>query len=67
VNTPTIYSPQQIADLLGVSRETVLRRCREGKWTHRRLTSQTIVFTDEDLASLLEDCRAGSLGRARQP
>jgi excisionase family DNA binding protein len=67
VNAPTIYSPQQIADLLGVSRETVLRRCREGKWPHRRVTPQTILFTDEDLASLLEACRAGRLGSARQP
>ena len=67
MNTPTIYSPQEIADLLGVSRETVLRKCRMGEWPHRRLTPQTIIFTDEDLASLLEACRAGSLGGARQP
>lgn len=65
--TPTIYSPQDIADLLGVSRETVLRRCREGKWPHRRLTAQTIVFTGDDLAALLEGCRAGRLTSARQP
>jgi predicted site-specific integrase-resolvase len=65
--TPTIYKPQAVADLLGVSRETVLRRCREGKWPHRRLTAQTIVFTEDDLAALLEDARAGSLSGARQP
>lgn len=65
--TPTIYSPQQIADLLGVSRETALRKCREGKWPHRRVTAQTIVFTDDDLATILEDSRAGSLSGARQP
>jgi hypothetical protein len=64
---PTIYSPQDIADMFGVSRETVLRKCREGKWPHRRLTAQTIVFTDDDLAALLDACRAGSLGSARQP
>ena len=67
MSAPTIYSPQEIADLLGVSRETVLRKCREGKWPHRRLTPQTIVFTDDDLAALLDACRAGSLGGARQP
>jgi excisionase family DNA binding protein len=67
MSAPTIYSPQEIADLLKVSRETVLRKCREGKWPHRRLTSQTIVLTDEDLASLLESCRGGSLNGARQP
>lgn len=67
MTAPTIYSPQEIADLFDVSRETVLRKCREGKWPHRRLTSQTIVFTDDDLAALLEQCRAGSLGGARQP
>lgn len=67
MSAPTIYSPQQIADLLGLSRETVLRKCREEKWPHRRLTAQTIVFTDDDLAALLEDSRAGSLGGARQP
>lgn len=65
--TPTIYSPQQIADLVGVSRATVLRNCREGKWPHRRLTPQTIVFTDDDLTALLEACRAGRLNGARQP
>ncbi len=65
--TPTIHTPQTVADLLGVSRETVLRKCREGKWPHRRLTPQTIVFTDDDLAALLDDSRAGSLGGARQP
>jgi excisionase family DNA binding protein len=65
--TPIIYSPQQIAELLGVSRETVLRKCREGKWPHRRLTAQTIVFTDEDLNTLLDASREGNLARARQP
>jgi predicted site-specific integrase-resolvase len=65
--TPTVYSPQQIADLLTVSRETVLRKCREGKWPHRRVTAQTIIFTDEDLATLLDRCQAGSLNGARQP
>jgi predicted DNA-binding transcriptional regulator AlpA len=64
---PTIYSPQDVADLLGVSRATVLRKCREGKWPHRRLTPQTIVFTDSDLEALLDASRAGSLGAARQP
>lgn len=67
MSAPTIYTPQEIADLLGVSRETVLRKCREGKWPHRRLTAQTIIFTDEDLASLLEASREGTLGGARQP
>jgi excisionase family DNA binding protein len=67
VSAPTIYSPQEIADLLGVSRETVLRKCREGKWPHRRLTPQTIVFTDDDLAAILELSRACSLSGARQP
>ena len=65
--TPTIYSPQQIAELLGVSRETVLRKCREGAWPHRRLSAQTIIFTADDLDALLEACRAGSLSGARQP
>jgi len=66
VSGPTIYRPQDIADLFGVSRETVLRKCREGKWPHRRLTKQTIIFTEEDLAALLESCREGSLDAARQ-
>jgi hypothetical protein len=57
--------PQDIADVLLVSRETVLRKCRAGEWPHRRLTAQTIVFTDGDLAAILD--RAGSLGGARQP
>jgi hypothetical protein len=65
--TPQVYSPQDVADLLGVSRATVLRKCREGKWPHRRPTAQTIVFTDDDLAGLLEGSRAGSVGDARQP
>jgi excisionase family DNA binding protein len=64
---PTIYSPQEIADLLGVSRETVLRKCRAGEWPHRRLTVQTIVFTADDLDALLEASKAGSLAGARQP
>jgi excisionase family DNA binding protein len=67
VSAPTIYSPQEVADLLTVSRETVLRKCREGKWPHRRPTAQTIVFTDEDLATILDMSRAGSLTGARQP
>jgi excisionase family DNA binding protein len=65
--SPQIYTPQQIAELLGVSRETVLRKCRDGSWPHRRLTAQTIIFTDTDLADLLEASKAGSLGGARQP
>jgi predicted site-specific integrase-resolvase len=65
--TPTIYEPQALAELLTVSRETVLRKCREGKWPHRRVTKQTIIFTDEDVAAILELSRAGSLGGARQP
>jgi predicted site-specific integrase-resolvase len=67
MNAPTIYTPQQIADLLPVSRETVLRKCRKGEWPHRRLTPQTIIFTDDDLAAILEMSRAGSVGGARQP
>jgi hypothetical protein len=67
MNTPTMYSPQDVADLFGVSRETVLRRCREGKWPHRRPTAQTIVFTEEDLAEIIEASKAGSLSSARQP
>jgi hypothetical protein len=64
---PTIHSPQELADLFGVSRETVLRKCREEEWPHRRLTTQTIVFTDSDLAAILDASQAGSLGGARQP
>jgi excisionase family DNA binding protein len=64
---PTIYSPQDVADLLGISRATVLRKCREGTWPHRRLTAQTIIFTADDLDALLEASRAGRLGAARQP
>ena len=67
MNPPTIYSPQDVADLLTVSRETLLRKCRRGEWPHRRLTPQTIVFTDEDVAAILEMSRAGSLGGARRP
>jgi hypothetical protein len=67
VSPPTIYSPQEIADLLVVSRETVLRKCRAGEWPHRRLTKQTIIFTADDLNAILEACRAGSLSGARQP
>lgn len=67
MSPPPIYSPQDIAELLGISRETVLRKCREGKWPYRRPTAQTIVFTEDDLVALLEGCRAGSLSGARQP
>jgi predicted site-specific integrase-resolvase len=67
MSAPTIYSPQAVADLLGISRETVLRKCRDGAWPHRRLTAQTIVFTDDDLAAILDLSRAGSLNGARQP
>lgn len=65
--TPTIRTPQDLADMFNLSRETVLRKCREGKWPHRRLTKQKIVFTDDDLAAILEASRAGTLGGARQP
>lgn len=65
--TPTIYFPEDIADLFGMHRETVLRKCRSGEWPHRRLSPQTIVFTDDDLAALLEESRAGRVGGARQP
>lgn len=59
MSAPTIYSPQDVADLFGVSRATVLRKCREGKWPHRRLTTQTIVFTDRDVAQILDGSRSG--------
>lgn len=54
-----IHSPQHVAEMFDVSRETVLRRCREGKWPHRRPTPQTIVFTDEDIAQILDESRRG--------
>jgi hypothetical protein len=54
-----VHSPQDIADMFGISRATVLRKCREGKWPHRRPTPQTIVFTDEDIAVILDDSRSG--------
>lgn len=65
--SPTIYTPQAIADMLGVSRETVLRKCREGSWPHRRLTAQTIVFTGDDVDELLDASKRGTLASARQP
>lgn len=67
MSAPTIYTPEQIAELLGVSRKTVLRKCGAGEWPHRRVTAQTIVFTDGDLNELLASSKRGSLVSARQP
>jgi hypothetical protein len=67
VSAPNLHTPQQVADLFGLNRETVLRKCRAGEWPHRRLGPKTIVFTDDDLGELLDASKRGSLAGARQP
>lgn len=59
MKAPNLRSPQDVANLFGISRATVLRKCREEDWPHRRLTAQTIVFTEEDVAQILAESRAG--------
>lgn len=65
--TRVVHTPQQVANLFGISRETVLRECRKGRWPHRRVTAQTILFTDDDLDAILAAYPAGSVAGARQP
>lgn len=61
-------TPQELADEFQMSREAVLRKCRSGEWPHRRLSAQTILFTAEDVAAILDiSLRGGRLSSARQP
>jgi excisionase family DNA binding protein len=45
-------SPREVADLLGVSSDTVLGWVREGRLRAVRLSSRTIRFRREDIAAL---------------
>lgn len=51
----TKYSPGQVAELLGVSPDTVRRWCDEGRLGPQRGGGATRVIKGSDLAKLLED------------
>ena len=51
-----LLTTRQVADYLGFSPETVLRRYRAGELVGIRLASNVLRFRESDLAAWLEDC-----------
>ena len=45
----TIYTPAEAATLLGISRRTVWRKCREGQLPHLRYSKRCIRIRTSDI------------------
>ncbi|MEZ2388232.1 helix-turn-helix domain-containing protein [bacterium RCC_150] len=55
---PSVYTVKELAEILHIRPDTVLRYCREKRWPHRRFNQRTMRFTDEDLNTILEMTKA---------
>lgn len=49
---PVLLSPQQVADRLSISRQTVLRLISQGKLRAARITPRTLRIREDDLADI---------------
>lgn len=54
-----LLTTRQVADYLGLSPETVLRRYRRGELVGVRLASNVLRFREEDVEAWLERLAAG--------
>lgn len=52
-----LLTPQQVADVLGISDRTVHKLCREGKLGYVQVDSKHRRFTSEDIQAYLESVR----------
>jgi excisionase family DNA binding protein len=58
-----LLTTREVADYLGFSSETVLRRYRAGELVGIRLASNVLRFRESDLEAWLELCLEGAAGR----
>ena len=52
-----LLTPQQVAEILGISDRTVHKLCREGKLSYAQIDSKHRRFTQEDIETYLESVR----------
>ncbi|UKA64887.1 helix-turn-helix domain-containing protein [Arthrobacter sp. FW306-04-A] len=45
---------KQLAEILHLRPDTVLKHCHQNQWPHRKFNQRTIRFTHEDLIAILE-------------
>jgi excisionase family DNA binding protein len=57
LHSESLLTTRQVADWLGVSSETVLRRWRAGELPGYRLASNALRFNADELAAWLEQHR----------
>jgi excisionase family DNA binding protein len=57
---PGLLTTRQVADFLGMSPETVLRRWRAGEIPGYRLASNVLRFRESEIEAWLEERREGS-------
>jgi hypothetical protein len=55
---PRIYTVKQLAEILHLRPDTVLKHCHQNQWPHRKFNQRTIRFTDEDLTNILDTSKA---------
>lgn len=56
-DTARLLTTREVADFLGVSPETVLRRWRAGELPGYRLASNVLRFREDEIGAWLESCR----------
>lgn len=57
-----LHTTREVAELLGVCPDTILRRLAAGKITGYRLASNALRFRDRDIEAYLERIREGDEG-----
>lgn len=50
------YTPEQLAELLGISVDTVYRNIRNNTWPHQRYSARQRRFTREQIQQIREMC-----------
>jgi len=51
----TVYTKDEVCDLLNITHETLDDQLQSGKISYHKI-SETIVFTEKDILTLLDNC-----------
>jgi excisionase family DNA binding protein len=65
VTLPRLYTPAEAAEALRVGENYVLTQCRAGRWPHVRVARGAIRLTADDVARVVELCRAEAASATR--
>ncbi|WP_396277875.1 helix-turn-helix domain-containing protein [Glutamicibacter creatinolyticus] len=59
---PEFYTPQEVAEMLKVSRQSVLSKIRSGDWECLRISERTYRFSQEQLDRIIAPPQKPSRG-----